>query len=96
VTKKLVFGLIARFIQTYGAERLLVDAALESVKHLETLRTLYACANNVQIQYLYRSCITLKSSHPNGTSGDRATHREFDRVLLELIKRVWSEEAIVE
>jgi len=41
-----------------------------------------------KIQYLYRSSITLKSSHPNGTSGDRAAHREFDRVLLQLIERV--------
>jgi hypothetical protein len=46
------------------------------------------------IQHLYRSRITLKSGHPNATSGDRAAYREFDRVLLQLTERVLSEETI--
>jgi hypothetical protein len=46
--RKPVFELIARFVQAYGTERLLVDTALEDIEHLATLRTLYAHANNGQ------------------------------------------------
>lgn len=47
-------------------------------------------------KYLYRSCISLKCSHPKGSSGDRATHRTFGRVILQVVDRVEDEETIKE
>lgn len=48
---------------------------------------MYVWEDRVEYKYLYGSCITIKSSHSNGASGDRAAYRELDRVLLQLVDR---------
>lgn len=57
---------------------------------------MYACEWSAIYKYLYCSCIALKSGHPQGASGDCATHRQFGVMLLQFTKCVLSEESIDE
>ena len=70
--------------------------ALKDVKHLALLRDTVCLRIERKCKYLYCSCISIECSHPQGASGDRAAHRKFGQVILQVIERAKGEETIKE